>query len=265
MKLNNLSKVALGVACSFVLTSGNPCWAFGWPGNSVQTQMATADYLQAKRQYAQALDAYLNIYNQNSGGDRHVAGLALSNAGECARKLNRIQEAKQYFSKSFMMLNSGTHVGDRDVNIMLVRYALCCLAENNYAQAESNLKQCLDNSLGIWTYNYSDLVSAASYTEMLAHVANNRNPGSGERWFSYAVQELNKLAMRSDGVGSMARKNLQRLGSINPNRISMQPPPQQINPPRRDPYFQPDNNRPWRARYGLNGTEQLFQNNWRTR
>lgn len=257
MKNSHIRHFVLSLACGLSL-SGQSALAYSWPTpfENTSSQMQRADKLMATGQYAQALPVYLEIHS-NSSGDRYQAGLALSNAGECARRLKRYGEAKQYFSKSFMFLNAGAHVGDRSVNVMLVRHALCYLAEGDYAQAEALLKKCLDNSLGIWTFNYGDLISAANYTQMLVQVANLRN-GGGERWVVYTTQELMKLSQRPDNTGLIARRGLEQLGtqrSLSGATMPVRP----IQPHRQDPYFQ-SSGAPWRARYGTNGTEWQFQN-----
>lgn len=262
MKNKRVQFLAIGFACALTLSGSSGALAQSWP-TPFSNSSDRADQLMARGQYDQALPLYLEAAQTNTFTDRYRAGLALSNAGECARRMKRFGEAKQLFSKSFMMLNSGSHVGDRAVNTMLVRHALCYLAESDFAQAEALLKKCLDNSLGIWTYNYVDLLSASNYAQMIAQVANLRN-GSGQRWIVYTTQELAKLSQRPDNIGEIARRGLQQLGvqrSISSDSQSVRP----IRPHRQDPYFQPSQGQS-RARYGMNGTEWQFQqNSWRAR
>lgn len=262
MKTVKNKVVQYGIAFSAALCSIiSP--AFAYPQEAVMQGNRLVD----QGRYEEALSCFKQAA-QDELSDKQLIGLSLSNAGECCRKLHRFSEAKKFFQQAYDYLqHSGKGVGNRDVNTLLVRYSLCFIAEQNYGRAESLLKQCLENSLGIWTFNYTDLPGSAGYIQMLVSVTNAKD-GTGSRWYAHGEQELKRLVVIPGQVGSMAQMALARLRSYEQQfggvPVATQPPPPSVQPHSRDPYFSGSTGYQHRIHYGLNGTEfQFSQPAWR--
>ena len=266
MKLKTLknSIVCGGIA---ILTAMPAC-AFTVPFQSAKEYAASACNLMQQNRNEEALSQFkCAYYLLDTNLNKHPAGCILSDMGECARRLRRFDEALRYFSQAYPLLRTGpTGVMGRDANVLLMRWSLTYLQMHNIQQARALAKEALDNSLGLFTYNYSDLKNTPVYLEGLAEMSEGQDAYS---LYQYVTGELGRLSLRKNSVGLDAQSALDQVRANRRKRLGLV---SDIMPPTihahkhamanggRDPYFQPSSYRQSRARYGLNGTESLFQN-----
>jgi len=260
-------KYALLTGALLFSSTFTPAFSFMDDAGNASNQATTASRLLQSGRYEEALESFKQA--STSSNDRYLKGLTLSDCGECCLKLKRYSQAREYFTQAYPLLNGGKNgIGSRETNVCLVRWGLAEFALGNNSLAQSKIKQAIDNSLGIWTYNYSDLSNAASYVQALVMIA-NAHDGSGGRWYQYGVYELSRLIAQGGNravVAQIALSKLQNYGQSS-NR-STPPVSRQQSRPRSssDPYlFSSGQYAPSRARYGLNGTQDYFmQNTMRT-
>lgn len=246
------------ITCGALIASSTFFFGFGFPsGSAHDSAMAGAQLLQARR-YEEALETFKQAAANSS--DRYLKGQCLSDSGECCLKLKRYKEARDYFEQAVPLLNGGVRgIGSREANLALVRWGLADFGLDDHLSAQRHIRAAIDNSLGIWTYNYSDLANAATYIQAMAMVANAKD-GSGERWYQYGRYELSRLISQGGSRAVVAQialgklETFQRASSARPQASSSYRPRYSS-----DPYFSASNQyRPSRARYGLNGTQDQF-------
>lgn len=253
------------ITCGVLVASSTFLFGFGYPSSSACDVATNGSNLLRAGRYEEALSNFKQAASDSS--DRYFQGQCFSDSGECCLKLKRYKEARGYFEKAVPLLNGGARgIGNREANLALVRMGLADFGLHDYPAAQRHIRAAIDNSLGIWTYNYSDLANSATYIQGMAMVANAMN-GSSERWYQYGVQELSRLISQG---GSRAVVAQIALGKLEIYRKGTQAhrssgPASYIQRNSNDPYFsQPNQYRPSRARYGLNGTQDLFAQPART-
>lgn len=270
MKQTNQSravKCAITIGALILSSTFTCAFSFGADDSSARQSATAGTNLLRSGRYEEALSAFKQA--QSSASDRYLKGQALSDCGECCLKLRRYGEAKEHFSQAVPLLNGGVRgVGNIAANTALARWGLAEFVTNNYPAAELKMKQAIDNSLGMWTYNYSDLASAPTYIQALAMIANSKN-GSGDRWYQYGEYELSQLVSQGGSRAVVAQMALAKLRNLRDRQTVRRSPSQaqsQVSGRVSDPYLSsPRQYMPSRARYGLNGTQDQFSNNptWR--
>lgn len=263
--MNRVSTLKCAVTLGALLVSSTFISGFSFIDDASaarESNIAGTRLLRSGR-YEEALDSFKQA--ESSTSDRYLRGQALSDCGECCLKMKRYREAKDYFNQALPLLNGGVRgIGNRDANTALVRLGLAEYGLDNYPAAEMRIKQAIENSLGIWTYNYADLANSATYIQALIIVANSSGH-SGERWYQYGVYELSNLIRQGGSRAMVAQIALGRLQSYH-DRMErpITPAAQQQFRPRSssDPYLSSSGQyMPSRARYGLNGTQDQFMAN----
>lgn len=251
------------ITCGALVLSSTFFCGFGFPGSSAQESALAGTQLLQGQRYEEALANFKQA--ADSSLDRYLKGQCLSDSGECCLKLKRYKEARTYFEQAVPLLNGGIRgIGSREANLALVRWGLADFGLNDHLSAARHIRAAIDNSLGIWTYNYSDLANAATYIQAMVMVANAKD-GSGERWYQYGRYELSRLISQGGSRAVVAQIALGRLDAFqrtSPSRSSVNNYRPRYSS---DPYLSSSSQyRPSRARYGLNGTQDFLAPQGRT-